>query len=229
MATKRYTKAAKVTKAQDRDERDALRTRRIEARRDMVNSLPAVLAASSKVIDSVVAGHRAHVDGCGDRYAEVVLEEHKSGVTFLNRLLTLAEETGMVTAVAGAVKAACAAAEAESREEQRRAECIKYEDVVCRPWTRMELAPEPEPDPEPEPEPAPEPAPEPEPEPAKRRKRKRRRRKTKNQTATGYYDLCAEDPELAAAQAKCEALESRLATFEVLYAEAREELAKLKS
>ena len=39
----------------------------------------------------------------------------------------------------------------------------------------------------------------------------------------------AQDPELLAAEAKCEGLESQLATLEVLYAEALHNLEKLKS
>ena len=142
MATKRNIKAKDQVQVQT--ERDERRTRRAEALRDVTQALPSILEASAKVIDSVAAAQRAHVEGCGSRYAEVVLAEHASGVSFLNRLLTLAEETGIVEAVAGAVKAACAASEAESREDTRRADSIKFEPSVVKAF-----APEPAPEPAP--------------------------------------------------------------------------------
>ena len=163
-------------KRADKSARDERRTRRVEARSkmmsDVVKTLPSILEASSKVVDSIVEGQKHHASSCGDRYAEVVLTEHNTGVTFMNRVIDIAESTGMVKALAGAFKAACAASEAESREDKRRADSIKFEDVIVRaltptpePAPEPEPAPAPEPAPEPEPAPAPEPAPEPEPEP----------------------------------------------------------------
>ena len=149
--------------------RDSLRTRRIEARRDMIQALPQVLEASAKVIDSIATSRNAHISGCGGRYAEVVLAEHQAGVTFMNRLLSIAEESGVVEAAAGAFKAACDASIANSKEEVRRADSIQYENVTCLPWTpasKPASEPASEPDTEPKPEPKPKPVTKPKPKPA---------------------------------------------------------------
>jgi hypothetical protein len=74
---------------------EELRTRRVEARSEMFNALPAVIAAFNPIIDSFAKAEVSRHSTLGSRLAEIELANAERGNDFVNQMIDIAREFGI--------------------------------------------------------------------------------------------------------------------------------------